>query len=151
MEYSLWMLQIRKGKHASIPLAWLTNHHPSRQCFIRYSATQWTRKIGNSFQINTGSGHCLCLLYFVMNFNHGYKCKCKEHIKDTRYDLDENSGMSFSYMASTKIFSKTVLNKWFFNVGGFFRSTHNATGNFHVKTVTLKSILCNISQSFMTW
>lgn len=93
MEYSLWMLQIRKGKHASIPLAWLTNHHPSRQCFIRYSTTQWTRKIGNSFQINTGSGQCLCLVYFVMNFNHGYKCKCKVHIKDTRYDSDENSGI----------------------------------------------------------
>lgn len=132
---------------ASIPLAWLTNHHPSRQYFIRYSANQWTRKIGNSFQINTGSGHYLSLLYFVMNFNHGYKCKCKKHIFDTRYDSDENSGMSFSYMASTNIFSIAVLNKGFINVGGFFRSTHNATGNFHVKTVTFKPVLCNASQS----
>jgi hypothetical protein len=38
----------------------------------------------------------------------------------------------------TNFFSITVLNKGFFNVCGFFKSTHNATGNFHVKTVTIK-------------
>jgi hypothetical protein len=42
--------------------------------------------LGIHFRQTLASGHYFILVHFIMNFNHGYKCKYEEQIKDTRYD-----------------------------------------------------------------